>query len=250
MLARIRKAAGAALKRAVEAVLGVFDAKSRLIFLDTSLPDVKQRFLKLHETGHGSLAWQRDLFAAIEDCAKTLSPETSELFDREANVFASEVLFQLDSFDTEAKDLNFGIKSPLSLGKRYGASAYAALRRYVARNARACAVLVLDPPAKGFTPGFVATRRRVEMSEEFKRRFSQIQWPTSLTAADDLGRLIPIARRMSRPQSFALSDSNGTTHECVGEGFSTPRHIFILIYPRQALTARRVIVPSGFVASR
>jgi hypothetical protein len=213
-----------------------------VIFLDTSLPEVKQRFLKLHETGHGSLAWQRDVYSAIEECSKTLSPEVSELFDREANVFASEVLFQLDTFTAEAKDVEFGIKAPLALGKRYGASAYATLRRYVARNTRACAVIVLEPPNNEV----VSTVRRVVASDDFLQRFSNIRWPERVEPTDTLGLLVPILpRRMSRPKTFMLVDANGTRHEFVGEGFATPHHTFLLVYPQHALTSHRVFFTSG-----
>lgn len=56
------------------------------------------------------------------------------------------VLFQLDAFDAEARDLKFGLGAPLKLSRRYGASAYASIRRYVSGSDRACAVLVLEPP--------------------------------------------------------------------------------------------------------
>ena len=57
---------------------------------------VKQTFLKLHETAHAVLPHQRKLYAFVEDCEKTLSREVSEQFDRKANVFAADVVFQLD----------------------------------------------------------------------------------------------------------------------------------------------------------
>ena len=44
------------------------------------------------------MPWQKDLYAVIEDSKNSLDPALADLFDREANVFASEVLFQLDGF--------------------------------------------------------------------------------------------------------------------------------------------------------
>jgi hypothetical protein len=87
--------AGQTVKRAVAKILGLFHATEGLVFLDQTLKAVKKRFIGLYEAGHGFLPWQRPMYAVVEDCEKALDAETAELFDREANVFASEVLFQL-----------------------------------------------------------------------------------------------------------------------------------------------------------
>ena len=91
-LQKMRRKAGDTLKRALSKVIGLFDSKSRVIFIDGSVHKNKLPFLKIHETGHGVLPWQQSIYTIIEDCKKSLSPEISDLFDREANVFASEVL--------------------------------------------------------------------------------------------------------------------------------------------------------------
>lgn len=39
-----------------------------------------------------------------------LNPDSADNFDRTANVFATEELFQLDNFNCEASDRPFGIK--------------------------------------------------------------------------------------------------------------------------------------------
>jgi Zn-dependent peptidase ImmA (M78 family) len=46
----------------------------------------------------------------------------NEQFEREANHFAAEVLFQGDRFDGDLRDLPLAMKSALALAKRYGAS--------------------------------------------------------------------------------------------------------------------------------
>jgi hypothetical protein len=43
-------------------------------------------------------------------------------------VFASEALFQADVFTKEAAQLDFGIKAPVPLAKKFGSSNYAAFR--------------------------------------------------------------------------------------------------------------------------
>ena len=100
-LARMRQKvshAGETLKRALAEVWGVIDLEAGPVYIDKSVLVVKQTFLKLQEIAHAVLPWQGKLYAVVEDCEKTLAPEASEQFDREANAFASEVLFSTGRF--------------------------------------------------------------------------------------------------------------------------------------------------------
>lgn len=244
LLSRLTRKAGGVLKRALSKVLGVLDAKARLVYIDKALKVVKQTFLKLHETGHAVLPWQRDIYAVIEDCEKTLDPETSEQFDREANQFASEVLFQLDTFTNEVNAEPLDIKVPLKAGKRYGASAYASIRRYVSKHHRACAVLVLERPEFTAGVGLVSRLRRFVPSPSFMSTLGELSWPAEFTPADQVGALIPLGgRRMSAPRALPLRDANGTLHECIAEAFDSGHYVFILLYVAKALTARSIVIP-------
>lgn len=243
-LRKMRKAAGDSLRRALSKVLGLFDARARLVFIDRKLLAVKQTFIKLHETGHGFLPWQRDLYAVIEDGKQELDPDTAELFDREANVFATEVLFQLDGFINEAARQPFGIKVPLSLSKKYGASVYASVRQYVSKNGRACAVLVLNPPEFKDGDGFETTLRRSVLSLSFVEVFGNINWPLKFTPSDEIGAMVPIGKqRMSRPREIELSDRNGELHVCIAEAFTTGYQVFVLIHDQKTLNKTSIILP-------
>jgi hypothetical protein len=181
------------------------------------------------------MAWQRKLFLIVEDCEKTISPEIEDYFDREANVFTSEVLFQLDTFTKEAADYSFGLKVPLQLSKKYGASIYSTIRRYVSKNSRACVVLILDPPEFEDGYGFQASLRRVVASEKFIELFGTINWPNKFTPDDEIGAMIPIAkRRMSGPREVGIKNRNGELCECIGEAFTQSYQVFILIHAVKA----------------
>ena len=212
-LRSVRRKAGAALKSAISKVLGLFDAQNRVVFIDRAVAAVKQTFLKLHETAHAILPWQRRLYAVVEDGERELDPDVADLFDREANVFATEVLFQLDGFAKEAADSGFGIEVPLKLGRKYGSSAYAAIRQYVSKSDRDCTVIVLDPPL--FTPGhgFQASLRRTVESPTFRKKFD-FNWPSCITPDDEVGAMVPVGnQRMSRPRTISLVDRTGIRHE-------------------------------------
>lgn len=241
---KMRRKAGDFLKRALGKVLGVLDAAARLIYIDRTVLVVKQTFLKLHETAHAFMPWQRDIYRVVEECEKTIAPEMSEQFDREANVFASEVLFQLDTFENEAADHDFGILVPVKLHKKYGASIYSAIRRYVSTSLRPCIVLVLNPPELLDGDGFVATLRRAVPSAPFIDRFGQIEWPEQYRPEDTIGRMIPLdGKRMSGRRTIKIRDSNGCYHECLAEAFTQKWQIFVLIWPLNALATTRVIMP-------
>lgn len=248
-LAQIRRKAaqaGRALLSALSKVWGVFDPKSRVAFIDPETPKEKLPFLKLHEGGHAVLPWQ-SIFGIFEDCRKTLDPEVKQQFEREANVFASEVLFQLDGFTHEAADHDFGVAVPLRLAKRYGASVYSTIRRYVSHSDKTCAVIVLNPAELAEGVGFACAVRRVITSPAFARRFLQLRWPQTVTADDALGRLVPV-NRMTGPRTLRLVDANGDPQEFIAEAFKTPHQVFILLNAA-AKPTRRLIVPAGRLAS-
>ncbi len=242
-LVRMRRKASSALKQALSKVLGIFDATARLVFVDQSLGTPKKTFIKLHEAGHGVLPWQRGLYAVVEDCEKSLAPDVAEAFDREANNFATEVLFQLDGFITEARDHSFGLKCPINLSRKYGASVYASLRQYVQKNERACIVIVLDPPEIASFDGFKAALRRVVSSPSFAEKFGQLALPAEFTPDDKIGSMVPLGnRRMTGPREIELTDRNGDRHECLAEAFKHPYNIFILICVKSALTKTTIFL--------
>jgi len=247
---KMRRQASGALKRALSKVIGLFDAKSRMIFIDRSIKIVRQTFIRLHEAGHAVMPWQRDLYAVVEDCEQTIEPALADQFDREANVFASEILFQLDGFSKQAEEHEFGILTPVKLCKQYGASVYSAVRRYVTHNTRACAVVVFNPPELVEGDGFRATLRRHVASTRFTEIFGEIDWPDVVTPDDELGELIPLGkRRMSGKRQIALVDRNGLRHECIAESFTQSYQVFVLIHAVSTLTKTSIIIPKFAVSS-
>ena len=217
--------------------------KSRFVFIDKSVYAARQTFIKVHEAAHYVMAWQRKLYAIVEDCEKTISPEIDDYFDREANVFTSEVLFQLDSYSKEAEDYAFGIKVPLKLSRKYGASIYSSIRRYVSKSRKACVVLVLNPPVYSIGNGFQAELRRVLASVRFVEMFGVISWPEYFTPDDDIGAMVPVGtKRMSAPREIGIKNSDGDLYECIAEAFTQKYQVFILIHVVKTLRESRVLL--------
>ena len=242
------ESAGRFLRQAVDKVLGILDVHANIVHIDTTVSPEKQSFLKLHETGHKELPHQCSLYRWIQDCNKNLAPDVAELFEREANTFATITLFQDGTFARMTADDPFGITVPMRMGKKFGASVYASIREYVRRNARACAVIVLEPTEFAEGLGAIARVRRLELSPSFREQFGFLPLPEQLTSADKLMTFVPFGdRRMSSPRSFSFVDRNGEMHEFIGEGFRNRHNTFVLIHAHATL--KRVFVTKAIVVA-
>lgn len=231
---------GGKFKRAVDVVkklLGLYDSRDRAIYLNHDLPAPRKPFVTLHETGHGFMPWQRSAFEICEDNEATLDPQVRDQFEREANVFASEALFQCDRFFHEAEGRSFGLRTPMDLAKKFGASVYASVRRYVSWNPRACAVLVYDQPPQidGEGRHFV-NLRRYELSPQMRTEFGDMPWWQRIYLDQSLGLLLPQgSKRMTSPREISMTDRNGQVQECVCEAFKTPYQVFLLVCTKRTL---------------
>jgi hypothetical protein len=187
---RLYRTAGEKIRRAVSKVLGLLDVKSRLIYLDHTVHKTRRAFVALHETGHHTLPWQRDTYEFLEDSEEDLDLDLKDQFEREANVFASEVLFQGERFITEAGGLPFEIESAIALSKQFGASLYATLRKYVTTSPYPCVLIVYEAPAFLIGSGYGAPLRRVIPSAEFVDHHGDVKWPERCTKTNFLSPLL------------------------------------------------------------
>jgi hypothetical protein len=246
-----QKAAGAAsaLKSAISKVLGLYDANEQIIHIDESVGPSKQKFLKLHETGHHELPTHRKIFSLFQDCNETLAPAIADQFEREANNFARFALFQGTAFKEHAADMKMGIRTPMDLAKKFGASNYASAREFVRTHHRPCVVYILEPMQFVPNHGTTAAVRRIEVSPSFDLEFGKPD-DVLIDANHSLAILLPIGRKMTRPTPLRYLDKNGVQHECLGEAFDTTHNVLLLIYPTQALQRTSIWVPPSFKAAQ
>ncbi|MBS1807630.1 MAG: ImmA/IrrE family metallo-endopeptidase [Acidobacteria bacterium] len=227
---KMAKSGIATIKSALSKVLGLYESHDRLVVIDKDAPKPRHPFIKLHEAGHGTLPHQNKVYRFIHDCEKTLDAEITDLFEREANVFASEVLFQGEVFAKEAQDLSFGIKTPMALARKFGASNYATFRRYAITNPYACCVVVLEPSVYNLDGGFTCDVRRVVMSKSFEAIYDGKIFGTAVTDSHPLGPSVPINRkRMTSEREVVLIDRNRDERVCMVEAFNTTHQILVLI---------------------
>jgi Zn-dependent peptidase ImmA (M78 family) len=240
------RAGVATIKSALSKVLGLFEANDRLVVIDKDVPSPRIPFVKLHEAGHGTMPHQSKVYVLIHDCEKTLDPDITDLFEREANVFASEAMFQGDIFAQQAHDKEFGIKTAMGLAKQFGGSNYATFRRYVTTNPRACCLVVLEPVVADGRGGFKADVRRVVASKTFDKIYDAATLGHAVTGQHPLSALVPRGKtqRMVYPRGIGLVDRNGDYRECIGEAFNTKHQILILIRDERPLNTTTIVLPS------
>jgi hypothetical protein len=242
-LRRLYGSAKRTIKRALEKVIGLFDSRDRMIYLDLTLQRVKQRFVSLHETGHGYLPWQRDTYSFMEDGETNLDPEIQQQFEREASTFASEVLFQGTRFQEEASSLPFELKTPMQLARRFGASNYAAFRRFVAHNHRVCALLVFEQPVYEVGRGYAFHLRRAVVSPSFQAKFGEVKWASVLYTEDDgLAATLPVRafHRVFTKRCRIASPISGCSELFYLEAFDSTYQVFALLIPETELRAIKI----------
>lgn len=217
------------LRSAIRKVVGLVDLREDVIYLNHQILPQKRNFVTLHEVGHKVLPWQRQTYLYVDDDI-SLDLDMCEQFEQEANQFAADVLFQMDRFAKDGRSLPFTITSPITLARRYGASAHAAIRRYVEQNDRACAVLIvrqqIEKKARESMP---QARGRVQ-STMFRERFGEIAWNRYISTSASLLASILYPHRF--PQGdLVIDDVNGRHIECSFEVFTNSYDTFVLVYP-------------------
>lgn len=230
MLPSALKLAPDNIKRAASKILGLLDRGGRAIHLDPTAHPKRQLYVTVHEIGHEFLPHQRDTYALLEDSDAELDAETDDLYEREANCFASEVLFQLDAFRDEAADFKMGVKVPLNLSKKYGPSVYATFRRYVKQHREPCALAVYNPLSKSEGGVHVITLRRALCSPAFDAKFGLPCWPQTCGEGDFFFVHRPV-NKFTLPTAFRIFDRNGVPRLCTVEAFDSTHQLLFLIYP-------------------
>jgi Zn-dependent peptidase ImmA (M78 family) len=209
-------------------VRGFIDRREKIIYLDLSQNINRQNFVKLHEVGHDSLVWQKEILEFIDDDS-TLDIYTKEEFEAEANYFASLTLFQQDRFETEMRKLELGIKSPMHLAKHFGASNHAALRRYVECSNKRCALLVLEKD-KGLSPQIKYPKKDFFQSTKFQESFGHIELPNEFGFKWKFAQDYYYNKRFREDGIITLNTENGEV-DFRYHFFDNTYNAFVFIFP-------------------
>ncbi len=216
------------LRAAIRKVVGLVDLREDIIYLDYQTLPQKRNFVTLHEVGHKALPWQRQTYLYVDDDI-SLDLEICEQFEQEANQFAADVLFQMGRFAEDARSLPFAITSPVTLARRYGASAHAAIRRYVEQSERACAVLTVRRQPEKNEREFIPQARGKVQSTMFTKRFGEVAWNRYISTSASLLASILYPHRF--PQGdLVIDDVDGRHTEFSFEVFTNSYDTFVFVY--------------------
>ena len=135
----LRAKFGEVAMRVLRRLEGVIDFRSNEVWVNPDIHPMKQRFVGAHEVGHKLLEWQRDTFAYLDDGSR-LRPDVRDLFERQANEAAIELLTQGGRLREEADDDNPpSLTTVQRLSAQYGISLQGTARYIAERSERACA---------------------------------------------------------------------------------------------------------------
>ena len=220
-------------------VLGILDYREKVIHLDESQPKPRKSFIKVHEVGHFVLPWQADIRGCLDD-EKTIDPDFHEICEREASFFASAALFQLDRFDEEAAKLPLILPSGRVLAKQFGGSSQAALRRFVERSPKRCALLVFNRPVSNGS--YTAQIRDYFESIPFTKAFGGLDWP------EVCGLEYPFVKEMKRRRKdhqegqIAVTTKSMELLTLTYHYFDNSYNIFVLLIPPGEKNKSRVTI--------
>lgn len=209
-------------------VRGLLDRNDKTIYLDQTLLQSRQSFVKLHETGHEVLYWQKEILAYVDD-DKTLDLSIKDEFEAEANYFASTILFQNDRFENKMSKLKLGIQAPMDLAKHFGSSNHAAMRKYVECSERRCALLVLEDVSKmGEFP--ICCKRDFFQSHLFDQTFGTIDFPAKFGYKWNFVKDYYHGKKFHRNGMITLDTENGNA-DFKYHFFNNSYNAFVLLFP-------------------
>ena len=227
-------------------VMGGLAFREKRVYLNTAelvLP--RRRFVHGHELGHKVLPWQEQAYFADDDT--TLSPETRDAMEWEANAFSAELLFGLGRFTTMADGYAPGIAVPLHLSGVFQTSAHAAIRRYVETSHHRVALLTLGRFRRQAAEGsyLPLMNEQCTQSPSFAERFGPITElaakPLVLAQHPALAAAAKVAPTdiLEDSEELVLETKRGTTRFQT-EAFHNGWLNFVLLYQKGLFSGQRL----------
>jgi len=160
--ARLRERFGKWVSLAWKRLQGTFDFRTSEIWVAPDLHEMKRRFVVSHEIGHAILPAHKQTFAYVDDFTR-LPPFARDLFEREANQAAAEILFQggqaTDEFDSSRPSLD----EICRVASNFGTSIVSAARYAAETSKHAVAVAIAHRnPERGLGPTHIYVSNQFE----------------------------------------------------------------------------------------
>jgi len=212
----------------------------KIILLDETVPDIKQRWSESHEVIHGLVEWHGSVL--LGDDRFTLNLTCHEQIEAEANYGAGRLLFLQEQFELLARDSKCCMESIRNLGHSFGNSITSTLWRFVELMEIPVLGVVSQHPRytdENFDPQEPC--RYFIRSKSFLERFSGIDEPTIfqlMRVNCGWRKYGPVAE-----EEVILMDDNGTKHVFHFEAFHN-RHEMLAMFVHEHEVAKSATVPA------
>ncbi len=199
---------------------GVIHFGAREIWVNPEMYALRQRFVYGHEIGHYVLPEHRELFAYLDDETR-LSPRVHDLFERQANQAAIELLAQGDHLRREADDSMLTMQVIDALATKYEVSMQAAARRIVEETKQDCALAM----SFRVRDSGRLMPHHLYCSQSFETRF---RWKATGSANQTIAQCVGAATRAPFIEPLVLADAVGRGATIAVDAIKTPRAVLVL----------------------
>jgi transcriptional regulator with XRE-family HTH domain len=217
---KLRHRFGDLVDRAWTRLQGVIHFGAREIWTNPDMYPLRQRFVLGHEIGHYALPEHREIFAHLDDKTR-LRPDVHDLYERQANQAAIELLAQGDRLRHEADDSTLTMSVVDYLASRFEISMQATARRIVEETKQACALSISfrsSPEMPLGTPHLYCSR-------SFEQRF---RWKTTGCATAAIVQTTDAALRARQLEPLITTDVDGRAAILELDPICTPRAVLVL----------------------
>lgn len=234
MKRKLRDRFGDLVDKALGIILGSIRFDTRGVYLKPDMYWLKKRFVQAHEIGHEMLPWHRELYAFLDDKTR-LSDRINDIYERQANQAAIEILAQGDGLRREADDstITFGLVE--SLGDRFQISMQAAARRIVEESKHDIALAIAY---RGSMTGKLMPAH-LYCSETYEARF---RWQFTGRANPMIQASLIAAKRGKVLDPITETDMRGRVATIEREPLETPQAVFVLFRCVPARAKLRTVV--------
>lgn len=177
---RLKKSAQDIFINAIQKVRGIADLRDRIIYIPNPDNPFRKTFTKAHDLGHQVLPWHK-LNPAYLDDDITLSQDVEDLLEKEANFFASEIIFQGNRFRNHARNYSASFDAIFKLSDLYGVSKQSTLWRYVEEQDEIIAIAQYYPASVVDNDGEQVLKHwKTIPSPKFLQKYGNINLPSFL----------------------------------------------------------------------
>ncbi len=215
---------------------GACDYRASAIWVAPDLHAMKHRFVVSHEIGHAILPAHKQTFAYVDDFTR-LPPIARDLYEREANQAAIEILLQggqaTDEFDSSPPSLD----EICSISQSFGASVVATTRYAVETTKRAVAVAIAHVNAqRGLGPTHIYASRRFDAT---------FGWQSGATPWNEVRAALRTAQTRD-DESWVVKNLRGEPRIARVQKMSTGYATIVLVIPESRMqTVTRKLGPVG-----